>query len=183
VRIAGTALTLLLLVAAPALDGQQRGRGQGERGDRAQMRHAVQQRFNQAMQERLGLNEDQMRELGQVMREFGEQRRELSQRQQRARMRVRMLGREEMGGAELTEESAREALDELLAIAEEEVRLFRDEQAAMLEMLTPIQMLQFQQLREQMAERLRSMRGGPPGGGGPGNGSPMGPRLLPGPGY
>jgi len=163
------ALALMFLTTAPALDAQVRGRRgqQGPGGEHSEMSEAIQQRFQSAVRERLELDDETTRRLGVLVREFGRQRADLARRQRQARTRVRMLGRVERGGAELTEESARAALEELLAIAAEEVELFRSEQAALLEILTPVQLLKLQQLREEMAERLRRMRGrgGPDAGG------------------
>jgi hypothetical protein len=166
------------LLAPSGLDAQtrqgRRGAGQME-GRRAEMQRQIQRRFDTAIRERLGFDDAQMEALMKVTREHGRLRRELAQRRQRTQMKVRMLGKEELGGAPLTEEAASEVLAELVAISQEEADLFAAEQLALLELYSPLQVFQLQQAREEMAQRIRSLRGegrGGPGGqrgpGGPG---------------
>ena len=169
----GLAFLAALIAGAPTdLAAQRGGRGQGPpgqgQGRRAELQRQIQQRFTRALEEQLGLEEEETAEVGQVLQSFQERRRELARERQNVRVRLRVLGREELGGAELTDESARAALDNLLRVAEEEARLFAEEQAALLEILSPVQVLKLQQLREQMAERLRGLRGGQGRPGGPG---------------
>lgn len=148
----------------PGAQGQQGPQGQARR---AELQRQIQQRFTTAMREQLDLDDEGMRAVGEVLDRFQRRRREVARERQNARTRVRVLGREEIGGAELTEDSAQAALDNLLRVTEAESQLFAEEQAALLEILTPVQVLRLQQLREQVAERMRGVRGGPgpPGGG------------------
>jgi hypothetical protein len=172
---AGLGLVALLL-AAPGLNAQARqgrSRMQGPpEGRRAEMQRQVQRRFDRAIRERLGFDDAQMEMLMGITRERSQLRRELAQRKQRAQVKVRMLGQEDLGGAPLTDEAALEVLADLVAISQEEADLFAAEQAALLEVFSPTEVFQLQQLREQMAERIRGLRGegrgGPGGPGGPG---------------
>lgn len=170
----GLGLVVALLAIAPGLDAQARQgrRGQGPpEGRRDEMQRQIQRRFNAGVRERLGFDDEQMEVLMGVMREHGQLRRELAQRRQRIQVKVRMLGREELGGAPLTEESAAQVLAELVQISQEEADLFSAEQAALLELFSHIQVFQFQQAREEMAQRIRALRGqgqGRGGRGGPG---------------
>ena len=136
------------------------------------MQRQIQQRFDTLIRERLGFDDAQMESLMTVTREHGQLRRQLGERRQRAQMRVRILGKEDMGGAPLTEGSARDALAELVEIAAQEADLFAAEQAALLDLFSPIEVFQLQQAREEMAERIRGLRGEGRGG----SGGPRGPR-------
>jgi Spy/CpxP family protein refolding chaperone len=66
------------------------------------------------------------------------------------------------GGDDAAE--ARELLDRMQELREEETRLSEREQTQLLEFLTPGQVLRFQALREEMGQRIRRLRGGGPGG-------------------
>jgi hypothetical protein len=87
-----------------------------------------------------------------------------------------MLQRE-MGGEELlSEERAREILDDMARLAREEAALLVDEQASLLEILSPPQVVRLYSLRERLGRRIRELGGRRPGGGpGPGAGSAPGP--------
>ena len=164
---AGLGLALVLLVAAPGLDAQstqgRRGRGMSE-DRRADMQRQLQRRFDAQIRENLGFDDAQMEALMTVTREPGQLRRELAQRRQRAQMKVRMLGKEELGGAPLTEEAASQVLADLVEISREEADLFAREQAALLEVFSPLEVFRLQQAREEMADRIRSLRGEGRGG-------------------
>jgi hypothetical protein len=60
----------------------------------------------------------------------------------------------------------------------EEAELFREEQEALLDVLTPIQVLRLQELRQDLGQRIRALGGGR--GGRPGSG--VSPSRGPGPG-
>jgi hypothetical protein len=176
---AGLGLALLLLVTTPGLDAQARQgrRGQGmQEGRRGEMQRQIQRRFDKVIRERLGFDDTQMEALIAVTREHGQLRRELAQRRRRAQTKVRILGQEELGGAPLTEEGALDVLAELVEISQAEADLFAAEQAALLELFSPIEVFHLQQAREEMAQRIRSLRGegrgGPGGGRGPGGPGP-----------
>ncbi len=148
-----------LSVAEPAL-AQQRG---PER--RNQLEQRLRQRFNQTIRVQLDLTDDELRELGGTLEPFQKVRADIAGRRRRARARVRMLGQTDLGGAELTDETAIETLVLLADLADAEAKLFRDEQEALLGILTPAQVLLFTRLRDQLNERVRRSRqnpGGPP---------------------
>lgn len=64
------------------------------------------------------------------------------------------------GGAD--DEAAAALLRRLSELRQEESALFEEEQAALLEVLTPTQVLRLQALREEMGRRIRALRGGDP---------------------
>lgn len=153
-----------LSLAEPA-DAQQRGR---ERRNALEQR--VRERFSQMIRVRLDLTDEELQALGATLDHFQGVRADIADRRRRARTRVRLLGQSDLGGAELTDEAATETLKLLADLADAEAKLFREEQDALLDILTPTQVLLFTRLRDQLNERLRRQRqskgvGGPPGGG------------------
>lgn len=160
---------LLLLLALTAAGGAplsaQRMQGRAGQQDRAELERRVRARFGEMVKQRLGLTDEQAERLGQTVESFQQDRMRLFREEQAVRKRVEALMLE--GGDDAAE--ARELLDRLQALHEEETRLSAGEQAKLLEILTPMQVLRFQALREEMGQRIRRLRGGGPGGpGGPG---------------
>lgn len=151
-------LASMALVVAPLTAQDRRGR----RGpvDRQEMEQRVRAEMARVIRERLGLTEDESRRLGEVVERFQEERRELWRSEQATRRRVEALMLE--GGED--PEEARELLERLVELRVEESRLFEAEQEALLEVLTPTQLLRLHALREQMGRRIRALRGRRPGG-------------------
>jgi Spy/CpxP family protein refolding chaperone len=166
VAILAAALTTL----APAVEAQQRG--PGRRPGRAELEGRVRAQFGRMVRERLALTPEQATRLGEIVDGFREDRMRLAQEDEALRARTRALILE--GGD--SEAEARDILDRLHALRLEEARLFRSEQEALLEVLSPSQVLQFHTLREQMGQRIRQLRGGP---GPPGGRRPVGDATLP----
>ena len=157
-RVWMVGLLVLLPLPGPA-EAQQRRPAQ-----RPEMEAQIRERFQRMVWRELGLTEEQAREMNAVVEGFQEPRRELNQRQ-------RILQRRMAGtGALLSESEALSVLEELAAVKDEEARLLREEQARLLEILSPPQLVRFYTLREQLATRIRQLRENRPGGGGP----PMG---------
>lgn len=159
VVVAVTVATL----AAP-LEGQERRGRRGAPQDREQIQERIRAEMARMIQERLGLTDDESARLGEVMDRFQEQRRELWRSEQATRRRVEALMLE--GGDDPAE--ARDLLGRLVELRAEESRLFASEQEALLEVLTPTQVLRLHAVREQMGRRIRELRGrrggGPPDG-------------------
>lgn len=166
-------LLLAGLPLAQSLQGQQRGQ---ERRNVLEQR--VRERFSQAIKTQLELTDEELQDLGATLDRFQAVRADLAERRRRARTRVRLLGQTDLGGAELTDEAASTTLAILAELADAEARLFQDEQNALLEILTPSQVLLFTRLRDALNERIRRQRqnsggagpqrgglGPPPGGG------------------
>lgn len=140
------------LLLAGTLDAQ---RGPGRR-DRAELEQRIRTQMARAIRDRLSLTDEQAEDLGGVVRTFEGRRRELSRSEQATRRRVEALILE--GGED--EEEARELLSRMSGLRTQEVELFREEQAALLEILTPVQLLRMQAMREQFGRRIRALRGG-----------------------
>jgi Spy/CpxP family protein refolding chaperone len=156
---------------------------QGRRGqiDRPELERRVRARFGEMVRQRLDLTDEQAQRLGETVQGFQEDRRRLFREEQALRRRVEALVLE--GGDDTAETAeARELLDRMQGLREEEARLSASEQERLLEVLTPLQVLRFQALRDEMGRRIRSLRGGGSGGsdgpGGPG-GPPGGGAFLP----
>lgn len=133
---------------------------------RMELERRVRARFGELVRERLGLTPEEQRELGEVLRTYQEEREALALREAQLRRRVATHG--VLGGRDvdplLDDEEALEILSEWEAIWEEERRLVRDEQEALLDLLTPAQLVRLYALREALNERVRGFRqGGPPG--------------------
>jgi len=147
-----------------------------DRGSRTQDREEMEQRFRRQMgrmiQERLGLDDAQSEALSDVVRGFDGRRRELGRAEMAARRRVEALLLE--GGQDDAE--AQELLTRMIELRAEEAQLFALEQEALLEVLSPVQVLQLQSLREDLGRRIRSLRGreGPPSRRRGGNEDPRG---------
>ena len=155
--LVGTILASLL--AAQPADAQRFRRGSAQ--DRAELEERVRARMARLIQQRLGLDEQQADSLSAVVAGFDARRRELSRQELAVRRRVEALMLE--GGEDQNE--ARSLLDRMAGLRAEEAALYRDEQERLLEVLTPVQVLQLQALRADLGRRIRALRG--PRGGGP----------------
>lgn len=180
VRLArGVAPALLILVVGTSdLAAQRQQRGPGPRtGDRAELEGRVRARFAEMMKERLGLTDDQSQALGRAVDSFRDRRRQLNADDQALRAHMQAMLME----SDPAPDEARELLMRMEEIRAEEARLFQEEQQALLEVLTPVQLVRFHAMREQLSQRIQQLRGGmgPPGGrrppGGPGD--PVGESL------
>jgi Spy/CpxP family protein refolding chaperone len=171
VMTTGLLTTALLTGSAEGLAAQRRGNQQPGGGQRAEMERRIQARFDNLVREELELDDDQVQQLQEVVESFRQRRVEFSQRERSTRGRVVGLG---VGGGtrELSEREASEILQEMLKLSSDEATLFREEQKAFLQILSPQQVVRFMVMRQQLGDRIRNLRGGvgrgPQGGGRPG---------------
>ena len=176
---AGWALFLVLipLLGRPAeAEAQRRGQmGPRSREGMSEAREVLEARlrsfFADAVRTRLGLSDEEMEEVRARFQAFEAERQALAREERELR---RSLGPALGGGREaLSEAEARDALEQLVELRLEEARLFHREQEALLQVLTPTQVVELYKLREAMMNRIQRMRRGPPGGPpGPGGGPP-----------
>lgn len=153
----------MALLAAPLVPGE-RLEAQIRRGGpppREQMERRVQQRFQERVAAELGLDEGQRDRLVEVATEFQEERRELVRRDLALRRSLAATG------TLLSDDQARAALAEMVEVQEAEVTLLRREQTRLLEFLSPGQVVRFFTLRGELADQIRRLQGGGPGGGRP----------------
>ena len=169
----GLLMMALLTGGAEGLAAQRRGNQQPGGGRRVEMERRIQARFDNLVREELELDDDQVQQLQEVVERFRQRRVEFSQRERSTRSRVVGLG---VGGGrrELSEREASGILQEMLELSGDEATLFREEQEAFLQILSPQQVVRFIVMRQQLGDRIRNLRGGvapgrrPRGGGRPG---------------
>jgi Spy/CpxP family protein refolding chaperone len=140
-------------------------------GNRQQLELRVRERFAAMMKERLGLTAEQSDALGQTIESYQEQRQRLVSDEQALRRRTEAILLEQAP----TEEEARSILNRMRELREEEARLFAGEQEALQQILTPVQLVRFHAMREQLGQRIQQLRGrmGPMGPGRPPGGGPF----------
>jgi Spy/CpxP family protein refolding chaperone len=145
------------LMVTPPVDAQRGGdgrRGEG-RPDRAALEQRMRAQTARMMSERLGLTEDQAERLSEVTQRFSVRRRELGRSERATRGRVDALMLEEAED----NVQAQELLNRMRELRALEGALAQEEQEALLEVITPIQILKMQSLREALGRRIRSLRG------------------------
>jgi Spy/CpxP family protein refolding chaperone len=169
-RLGGSLIVLgaLVCVAQPlsGQDGRPGRRGDVSPQERAELEQRVRAQMARMMQERLELSEGVTAQLSAVVQQFHERRRALGRSELATRRRVEALMLE--GGEDEVE--AQQLLDRMRDLQRQESALFEEELNALLEVLPPTKVLQFQTLREQMGRRIRSLgRGNGDRGGRRGN--------------
>ena len=150
---------LLLMVAAPA-DGQDRRERRQE--DRQEMERRIRAQMSRMIREELDLTEAEYEPVSTVMNQFGDERRRLARSERELRRELESVLE---GRAEDTTDAG-SVLRSLVEIREREATIFRQEQEALLEILTPVQVLQLHSLRERISRRIRELRGRRGGGDG-----------------
>ena len=154
--LAGFAFSLMTVTP---LEGQ-RGRRGGRRGppppERVGLQQRVRVRMDEMIRERLDLTEKEWEEIGDEARGFEQERGALMRQEQALRLRVDVLILE---GSEDDEEAGK-ILDRLITLRRQELELFQREQERLLEILSPSQLVRFQNMREQLGEQIRRLRGG-----------------------
>ena len=125
-------------------------------------RQALEQRVRQRMaavvQQRLGLNADQMRRLGEVNREMESQRRLLHQEERALRINLRA---EVMRGDSANQERVAGFVDQLIDVQRRRIELLSREQRALAAFMTPTQRAQYLAIQDQVRRRMEDMRGRP----------------------
>jgi len=111
--------------------------------------------MGEMMQQRLGLSEEEGARLSETVADFDAQRRQVGSQERALRLRVEALMLE--GASDQAE--AAELLQRMSDLGFEEAELGRAEQEALLEILTPLQVLRLHQMREQLGQRIRRLRG------------------------
>ena len=113
------------------------------------------------MRQRLGLSAEQSDRLHQTVDSFADRRQRLLADEQALRRRIDALLLEE----DPTDEEASSLLVRMQDLRVEEAALFRAEQEALQQVLTPVQLVRFHAMREQLGQRIMQLRGGqgPPG--------------------
>ncbi len=148
---------LILFAVFAAFPAQSLGqvRQQQRRG---QLERRVQVRFGEIVREQLGLSPEEQRRLGEIVQTFRPQRQDIAQRQLelQRRMALPVTLEDEVAAVDL--------LTRMIEIREMELQLLGEEQEALLEALTPGQVARFFQLREEVGNQVRRLRGRGVGG-------------------
>ncbi len=146
--------SLAMILAAPAPSTAQSGdRGQMSRQE---MQQRVIQNFERRLVSELKLDSGQLEEVQAVALSMRDERVKLYQRRRALEEQTKRF--RDGGGSE---GGARRILSEVRAIRAEEARIEAEEEALLLEILTPAQVVQFRILRDELNERIRAMhRGG-----------------------
>jgi Spy/CpxP family protein refolding chaperone len=148
---------LVAAVAGPAGAAAQAGtQGRPSPQDREQIERRIRAQMGRMMQQRLGLDEQEAARLSDVVQSFESRRRELFTQEQATRRRVEALLLERS----TNQAEARTLLGRMVELRRQEVSLYEEEQAALLQVLTPTQVLQLQSLRQDLGQRIRAL--GPP---------------------
>jgi Spy/CpxP family protein refolding chaperone len=150
------AVVIAAMVAPASLAAQVGGQGRPGGQDLEQIERRIRAQMGRMMQERLGLDEAQAASLSEVVQTFETRRRELFTQEQSTRRRVQTVLLE--SGADQGE--ARTLLESMADLQRQEAELFVDEQEALLDILTPRQVLQLHELRQDLGRRIRAL--GPP---------------------
>lgn len=140
---------------------------------RQELERRVRARYGEMMRQRLGLSAEQSDRLGQTVDSFADRRQRLLADEQALRRRIEAILLEQ----DPTDEEASSLLARMQDLRVEEADLFRAEQEALQQVLTPVQLVRFHAMREQLGKRIMQLRGGqgPPGPGRrPGGGFPGG---------
>lgn len=159
-----TILLAAMLALEPSATSAQVRPG-GPPGQRQQLEVRLQKGFGGMVRDQLDLEAEELASLQAVMQSFREDRQTLNQDQASLRYRLR-----DPALQELAEEDARAVLAEMVRVQEVELELYRREQAELLTVLNPRQLVQFYRIREDWGQRIQQLRrgGGPGGPGGPG---------------
>ncbi len=156
-RRGALALGLWAVLACAFPVAGQRGPGRGTPPDRAQLEQRIRAQMGRIMRQRLGLDDEQAAKLSQVVEDFDARRRALLSEEQATRERVDTL----LHSTPVDQSEAKSLLDRMAELRVREARLLGAEQEALLDVLTPSQVLEFQALRQDIGRRIRALRGGP----------------------
>lgn len=156
-------LLTLALVGAPALEltaqqGQTPPRSQEL--TRQEMVTRLVKQFEHRLIQDVGIDRTQLEAVHEVMNSMRHERRELFQRRRALEQQMKRFAEE--GGSE---REARRLLAQARAIRADEARLESEEEARLLEILSPTQVLRYLAMRDDLNERIRALQRRPDGGG------------------
>ena len=170
---------LLLLGAisltASTVHAQRPGSDSAPAGRQA-LEQRVRQRMAAVVQQRLGLNADQMRRLGDVNRDMESQRRQLNQQERELRTGLRA---EVTRGDSANQDRVARLVDQLIDVQRRRIDLVSREQRALAAFMTPTQRAQYLAIQDQLRRRMEDMRGRPRRGNPPRRANP--PPAVPNP--
>ncbi len=145
-------ISVLVLGAPVSLAAQSGQAGPGQELSREEMQARIQAHFEEKLSRELGLDAETRTEVYEVLESMRSERRDLLQRKRALHARRKQFHEE--GGSQ---REARRILAEAREIRSMEARIESEEEARLLEVMSPRQVLQFQVLREEFNERIRRM--------------------------
>jgi hypothetical protein len=149
--------------------------GPGAQRNRQELEQRIRARFAQMIKQRLGLDDETARALDSTVQAFRPEREQLARDQEALRKRVQAFDIEGNG----SDQEAQRLLDRMSELRQRENQLYQSEQDSLRTVLSPSQLLRFNLMRDQLAQRIQQLRmggmmGGARGlrgrGGGPGGG-------------
>mgnify|MGYP001819827278 CR=1 FL=1 len=154
------ALTVMPILASAQVTPPAAGQRQ-----RMELERRFQQGFNRSIQNQLGWDQGKMQSLQGIMRSFQEDRTALSRAQASLRHKLR-----DPALQDLSEVDASALLQEMVDLQQQELDLYKREQAELLTVMTPTELVRFYRLRDNLGQRLQRLRQGRGTGGGQGGG-------------
>jgi Spy/CpxP family protein refolding chaperone len=154
----------VVFVLVPAVSMAQVPPPGGGQGRRADLERTLQLNFQRSVQSQLQLDQAQVQSLRGVTQTFQAERSALSRAQASLRYRLRDPALRDMD-----ETAARALLTEMVTLQQQELDLYKREQEELLKFLTPVQVVRYYRLRDDLGQRvqqLRLRRGGGGFGGG-----------------
>jgi hypothetical protein len=161
-KVFGALALAVALLGVHSNDGVAQVGRLGGNPNRAAIEQRIQRQFQERMARELELSADQREELAEVLRDYATARAELLPRRRALGLEIRQL----LEGDQ-SEDRALELIRDLRELREAEAELLAEEEDRLLDVLTPIQVLRLQALRDQFGEQIRSLGTQSPGGGPP----------------
>jgi hypothetical protein len=171
-----------VLTLIPVLASAQVNPPPGGQRQRLELERRLHQGFNRSIQNQLGWDQAKMQGLQGIMRSFQEDRTSLARSQASLRHKLR-----DPALQDLSHEEASALLQEMVDLQQQELDLYKREQEELLKVMTPVELVRFYRLRDNLGQRLQQLRQGrgrggiQPGGGGagvPGMGGGTGGRFF-----
>jgi len=161
-----------MLTLVPLVSSAQVTPPPGGQRQRMEMEQRLQLGFQRSVQAQLRLDPEQLQSVQAIMQSFQEERRALNRAQASARYRLRDPALPDMG-----EDEAMALIQELVDLQQRELELYKAEQGELLKVMSPVQLLGFYRMRDDLGQRVQELRQGrgPGGGQGGGQGGPGGP--------
>jgi hypothetical protein len=162
-KVLGALAIAVALLALHSNDGLAQIGRLGGNPDRAALVQRIERQFQERLARELELSEDQREELTEVLRDYATARSELLPRRRAIGLEIR-----ELLEGDQSEDRALELIQDLREIRREEADLLEEEEDRLLDVLSPIQVLRLQALRDQFGEQIRGLgtpsqgRGAPP---------------------
>lgn len=146
---------MLALVAAPVAAQRRPPPMGGPGGQRRQELEArIRARFAQMIRERLGLDDTTAQALDGAVRAFQKDRARLAREDAALRQREQAFARE--GGG--SDQEASQLLHQMRQLRVQENRLYDSEQDSLAKVLSPSQLVRFNVMRQELAQRIQMLR-------------------------